>query len=71
MTKVKVSATITPERLDEALRLTGSSNVSEVLDEALVVLIERERERQWFDAHPDDDLPGEVAPDLSSLPWEE
>ena len=45
MAKVKISATVTPAHLDEARRLTGRSSVSEVLDLALVALIERELER--------------------------
>ncbi|MGH9187983.1 MAG: hypothetical protein ACRD0U_19585, partial [Acidimicrobiales bacterium] len=49
----------------------GTSNVSQLLDEALAALIERELERRWLDAHPDDDLPGEVAVDLSSVPWDD
>lgn len=71
MAKTKLSVTISPERLAEARRLTGTSNVSAVVDEALVALIEREQERRWIDAHPDDDLPGEVVPDLRHLPWDD
>ncbi len=70
MPKEKVSATLHPERLAEAQRLTGKSNVSEVLDDALAALIERELERRWLEAQPDDDLPGEVVPDLHTVPWE-
>ena len=70
MTKKKISATVDPERLAEAVELTGSINVSSVLDRALDALIVQERERQWLAAHPATDLPGEVVPDLSSLPWE-
>jgi hypothetical protein len=71
MAKEKISATIDPERLAAAKRLTGKSNVSEVLDDALAVLIERELEREWLDAHPDDDLPGEVPVDLTDVPWDD
>jgi maltooligosyltrehalose trehalohydrolase len=34
-------------------------------------LMERELERRWLEAHPDDELPGEVVPDLSGLPRDE
>lgn len=67
--RTKVSATLTPERLKEAQKVTGTSNVSQLLDDALAALIERELERRWLEAHPDDGLPGEVEVDLSSLPW--
>lgn len=70
-TRTKVSATLTPERLKEAQEVTGTRNVSQLLDEALAALIERELEKRWIDAHPDDELPGEVQIDLSSVPWEE
>jgi hypothetical protein len=71
MTKTKVSATLTPERLAQAQEVTGTSNLSKLLDEALAALIERELERQWLAAHPGDELPGEVEVDLSSVPWDE
>lgn len=69
--RTKVSATLTPERLREAQAITGTSNVSQLLDEALSALIERELEKRWLEANHDDDLPGEVQVDLSSVPWEE
>lgn len=71
MTKVKVSATLNPEQLAEARALVGSDNVSVVLDTALVALIERELERRWLAAHPDDDLPIDVIAGLADLPWDE
>ena len=71
MPKTKVSATLTPERLARAREITGTDSVSDLLEEALGALIERELERRWLDAHPDDDLAGEVVPDLSTVPWEE
>ena len=71
MTKQKISATLDPGRLKEAKRLTGQTNVSAVLNDALDALVERERERAWLAAHPDDDLPGEVPVDLSSVPWDD
>lgn len=69
--KTKVSATLTPERLRQAQAVTGTSNVSQLLEDALAALIERELERRWLEANRDDDLPGEVPVDLSSVPWEE
>lgn len=71
MPKVKISATVSPTRLARAREVSGTNSVSELLDDALGALIERELERRWLDAHPDDDLPGEVVPDLSALPWDE
>jgi post-segregation antitoxin (ccd killing protein) len=70
MTKAKVSATVSPDRLARAREVTGTNSVSELLEEALAALIERELERRWLDAHPDEELPGEVVPDLSALPWD-
>jgi post-segregation antitoxin (ccd killing protein) len=70
--RTKISATLTPERLREAQEVTGTSNVSQLLDDALAALIERELEKRWLpEAHPDDDLPGEVEVDLTPVPWEE
>lgn len=69
--RTKISATLTPERLREAQEVTGTSNVSQLLDEALAALVERELEKRWLTAHPDDELPGEVEVDLTAVPWEE
>jgi post-segregation antitoxin (ccd killing protein) len=69
--RTKISATLTPERLREAQQVTGTSNISQLLDEALAALIERELEKRWLEAQPDDELPGEVEVDLTSAPWEE
>lgn len=41
MTKRKLSATVSPERLRQAQELSGIDNVSEVLDQALAVFVER------------------------------
>jgi hypothetical protein len=71
VTKAKVSATLDPEHLAEARSLLGTDNVSVVLGVALVALIERELERRWMAAHPDDDLPVDVAVDLRDLPWDD
>jgi len=69
--RTKISATVTPARLREAQEVTGTSNVSKLLDEALGALIERESEKRWLKAHPDHELPGEVEVDLTSVPWQE
>ncbi|MDQ3312639.1 MAG: ribbon-helix-helix domain-containing protein [Actinomycetota bacterium] len=71
MTKTKVSATVSPERLARAKQVSDTTSVSELLEKALEALIERELEHQWLRAHPDAELPGEVVPDLSALPWED
>lgn len=71
MARKKISATVDPDRLAEAVTLSGIENVSAVLDRALRALIEQEHERRWLAAHPVDDLPGEVPPDLSDLPWDD
>lgn len=71
MPKTKVSATITPERLARAKEVTGTESVSELLDQALVALVERELEQRWLKAHPDVELPGEIVPDLETVPWDE
>jgi post-segregation antitoxin (ccd killing protein) len=70
MTKEKISATLSPDRLARARQITGKTNVSELLDDALAALIEREQELRWLAAHDEADLPGEVPPDLSGIPWE-
>jgi hypothetical protein len=69
--RTKISATLAPERLRQAQEVTGTSNVSQLLDDALTALIERELEKRWLEAHPDEELPGEVEVDLTSVPWEE
>lgn len=71
MAKTKISATITPSRLAEARAVTGLTNVSAIIDLALAALVDLEKERRWLAAHPDPDLPLDVIPDLSELPWEE
>lgn len=71
MTRLKVSATVRPERLALAQEITGKTNVSELIDDALSALIEREQERRWLDAHPDRSLPVDVPVDLSDLPWDD
>ncbi len=73
MTKRKVSATVSPERLQQAQELIGNDNVSEVLDQALGALVERELERRWIEGYGDGrtaDLPGEVPVGLADVPWD-
>lgn len=73
MPKAKISATVSPDRLARAREVTGTTNVSELLNDALAALIERELEQRWLDAQrtDDDQLPGEVVVDLSAVPWDE
>ncbi|MGI8628165.1 MAG: type II toxin-antitoxin system CcdA family antitoxin [Geodermatophilaceae bacterium] len=74
MAKHKVSVTLSPERLRRAKAITGSQNVSELLDDALGALIERELELRWLAGHDtasgDPELPGEVTVDLTDVPWD-
>lgn len=67
--KTKISATITPERLARARAVTGTTSLSRLLDDALEALTVRELENRWLESHRDEDLPGEVAVDLSDVPW--
>ncbi len=74
--KTKVSATVDRDRLTEALQLTGCTNVSSVLDQALEALIVAHLERVHAEgyaripqgdetmAHPDPSV-------WASLPWDE
>jgi hypothetical protein len=73
MTRVKISATLAPERIAEARAVVETASLSELLDRALEALVERELEQRWLDAHDGDntDLPGPVAVDLSDVPWDE
>lgn len=72
MTKKKVSVTLSPERLQRARELSPGLNVSEVVDNALDALVERELEKRWLKAHEQAaDVPQEVPIDLSDLPWDD
>ena len=76
MNKAKVSATIDPGRLARAKQLTGSDNVSEILDRALVALIDDELERihaQGYERVPQGSETVKVvdAQVWSDLPWDE
>lgn len=74
MAKQKVSVTLSPERLRRVRDIFGNENLSELLDDALDALIERELERRWFAGHEgvaeDPDLLGEATVDLSDVPWD-
>lgn len=73
MSKRKVSVTLTPERIARAQEVTGRANLSELLDEALLALVDRELEQRWIagtDSTMDRDLPSGVPVDLSDVPWE-
>lgn len=74
--KVKISATVDRDRLLQAQRLAGSTNVSAVLDQALETLVVAHLERahaQGYERIPQDDqtisLPDPAV--WRSLPWEE
>lgn len=75
MAKQKVSVTLSPERVDRARAVTGRMNLSDLLDDALEALVERELERRWLSAHDvrvgSEDLPGEVPVDLGDVPWDD
>jgi hypothetical protein len=73
MTRLKISATVAPERIAEARAVVETSSLSELLDRALDALVERELEKRWLDAHDGglEDLPGSVVVDLSDVPWDE
>ena len=76
MKKVKISATVRPDRLAEAKRLTGCDNVSEVIDRALSALIDDELERAHAEGYARLPQGGEtlevVDPGVwADLPWDE
>lgn len=71
MAKSKISATVSPELLEQARDLTGTTNVSQLLDDALRALIERHLEERWLERFSDEDLPGEIPVDWSHIPWED
>lgn len=73
MTRIKISATVSPERIAEARAVMEVASLSELLDRALEALVERELERRWLEAHDGDtvDLPGAVPVNLDHIPWDE
>jgi hypothetical protein len=71
--KLKISATVDPDRLEAARRIAGTDRpVSEVIDLALDAYVVHTLEQRWLAAHPaaQTDLPGEVPVDLTAVPWE-
>ncbi|MGQ0464686.1 MAG: type II toxin-antitoxin system CcdA family antitoxin [Sporichthyaceae bacterium] len=71
MAKRKVSVTLSPERIESARAALPHVTLSELLDEALQALVDRELERRWLAGHAEAaDLPGEVPVDLSDVPWD-
>jgi len=76
MGKVKVSATISPERLERAKQLTGCDNASEVLDQGLEALITQEHERIHAEGYvptpQGEEIVDSVGPAVwSEVPWDE
>lgn len=75
MTKVKISATVDPARLERAKELTGVSSVSEVLERGLTALIEHELERTHIEGYARQPQAGETlgvvdAGIWADLPWD-
>jgi hypothetical protein len=76
MPKVKISATVDPDRLEKAKQLTGCENVSEVLDRGLMALIESYLETvhaYGYERHPQGaETVAPVDPAVwADLPWDE
>lgn len=71
MGKVKVSATVSPDRLERAKQLTGCQNVSEVLDRALEALIDDELERIHAEGYTDTPQGGETVATVGAAVWSE
>ncbi|HVL98189.1 MAG TPA: type II toxin-antitoxin system CcdA family antitoxin [Egibacteraceae bacterium] len=73
MAKRKISATLSPELIRQAQALTGGGNLSEVLEQGLSALIDRELERRWLAGYqqqpPAEDVPDDVPVDLREVPW--
>ncbi len=74
--KTKVSATVDERRLAEAQKLTGCSNVSAVLDEALQALIvsylERAHAEGYVQIPQGDDTIATPDPSVwTALPWDD
>jgi len=76
MGKVKLSATVSPDRLERAKQLTGCDNVSEVIDRGLAALIARELEQIHADGYArapqGEEAVETVDPAVwSEVPWDE
>jgi uncharacterized protein YgbK (DUF1537 family) len=69
--KVKVSATVSPDRLRQAKQLTGCENVSEVIEQGLAALIARELERIHADGYAGASQGAEVVDIVDSAVWSE
>lgn len=74
--KTKVSATVDERRLAEAQKLTGCTNVSAVLDEALKALIVIRLERAHLEGYArlpqsDETIASSDPSVWASLPWED
>ncbi|MEX1163792.1 MAG: type II toxin-antitoxin system CcdA family antitoxin [Nitriliruptor sp.] len=73
MAKRKISATVSAERIEQAKAVTGSSNLSELIERGLAALVERELESRWIEGYRRElevDLPGATPVDLTDVPWE-
>jgi hypothetical protein len=76
MAKVKISATVDPQRLERAKELTGCESTSEVLDRGLRALIEDQLERAHADGYArlpqGDETMRTVDPSIwADIPWDE
>ena len=72
MAKIKISATLDPDRVAQARSVVASKSLSDLLDIALAALIERELEHKWIRGQAGaSDLPGFVPVDLSHIPWDD
>jgi hypothetical protein len=75
VTKAKVSATVDPDRLARAKKLTGCESTSEVLDRGLRALIEDQLERAQAEGYAHLPQGDDVVPQVDSnvwadLPWD-
>ena len=76
MGKVKISATVDPERLERAKALTGVRSVSEVLERGLTALIEDELERAHAEGYSRAPQGGETVRSVdpgvwADMPWDD
>lgn len=75
MAKTKISATVDPDVLARARAASEASSLSELIDEALALLLERRLEERWLAghlrSHAASGTPGEVPVDLRDLPWDD
>jgi hypothetical protein len=76
MTRIKISATVDPDRLERAKKLVGSDSVSEVVDLGLRALIEAQLEVVHVNGYArlpqGDETVTTVDPSVwADLPWDE